>query len=161
MKIGFGKSTPLFGFQHENVELISRFLWLVWRVVVSYTPRTDSICPTLPTLSDHKYPPQRWEHLQPIMNIYCSLIWYQGFYHQVFNFRAGAQVVSLTHSSSTTQRITMTSEWARWRLISPDSRLFTQAFILAQIKENIKAPRHWPLWGEFTGDRWIPRTKDQ
>ena len=31
----------------------------------------------------------------------------------------------------------------------------------AQIKENIKAPRHWPLCGEFTGDRWIPRTKDQ
>ena len=28
----------------------------------------------------------------------------------------------------------------------------------AQIKENIKAPRHWPLCGEFTGDRWIPRT---
>ena len=26
-------------------------------------------------------------------------------------------------------------------------------FIQAQIKENIKAPRHWPLWGEFTGDR--------
>ena len=22
--------------------------------------------------------------------------------------------------------------------------------------QNIKAPRHWPLWGEFTGDRWIP-----
>ena len=21
------------------------------------------------------------------------------------------------------------------------------------IKENIKAPRHWPLWGEFTGDK--------
>ena len=33
------------------------------------------------------------------------------------------------------------------------SRLFTQPFIQAQIKENIKAPRHWPLWGEFTGDR--------
>ena len=31
----------------------------------------------------------------------------------------------------------------------------------AQIKENIKAPRHWPLWGEFTGHRWIPRTKGQ
>ena len=27
--------------------------------------------------------------------------------------------------------------------------------------QNIKAPRHWPLWGEFTGDRWIPRTKGQ
>ena len=41
------------------------------------------------------------------------------------------------------------------------SRLFTQPFIQAQIKENIKAPRHWPLWGEFTGDRWIPHTKGQ
>ena len=47
----------------------------------------------------------------------------------------------------------------RWRLKSPVSRLFTQAVIQAQIKENIKAPRHWPWWGEFTGDRWIPRTK--
>ena len=35
-------------------------------------------------------------------------------------------------------------------------------FIQAQIKKkNINAPRHWPLWGEFTGDRWIPRTKGQ
>ena len=31
----------------------------------------------------------------------------------------------------------------------------------AQIKENIKAPRHWPLWGQFTGDRRMPRTKGQ
>ena len=31
----------------------------------------------------------------------------------------------------------------------------------AQIKDNIKAPRHWPLCGEFIGDRWIPRTKVQ
>ena len=28
-------------------------------------------------------------------------------------------------------------------------------------KENIKAPRHWPLCGEFMGDRLIPRTKGQ
>ena len=28
-------------------------------------------------------------------------------------------------------------------------------------KENIKAPRHWPLCGEFTGERWIPRTNGQ
>ena len=32
------------------------------------------------------------------------------------------------------------------------SRLVTQAFIQAYINENIKAPRHWPLWGEFTGE---------
>ena len=31
----------------------------------------------------------------------------------------------------------------------------------AQIEENIKALRHWPLWGEFTGVRWIPHTKGQ
>ena len=35
------------------------------------------------------------------------------------------------------------------------SRLF------GQIKENIKTTRHWPLWGEFAGDRRIPRTKGQ
>ena len=34
-------------------------------------------------------------------------------------------------------------------------------FVQAQIIENIKAPRHRPLWGEFTGDRWIPHTKGQ
>ena len=39
---------------------------------------------------------------------------------------------------------------------SPASRLFTQPFINVQIKENLKAPRHWPLCGEFIGDRWIP-----
>ena len=41
------------------------------------------------------------------------------------------------------------------------SRLFTQPFIQTQIKENIKAPRHWPLCGEFTGERGIPRTNGQ
>ena len=34
-------------------------------------------------------------------------------------------------------------------------------FVQAQTKENIKAPRHWPLLGEFTGDRWMPRTNGQ
>ena len=43
--------------------------------------------------------------------------------------------------------ITVTTSWARWRLISPASRLFTQPFIQEQIKENIKAPRYWPLRG--------------
>ena len=45
---------------------------------------------------------------------------------------------------------------------SPASRWFAQPrFVQAQINENIKAPRHWPLWVEFTGDRWIPLTKGQ
>ena len=27
--------------------------------------------------------------------------------------------------------------------------------------QNIKAPPHWPSWGDFNGDRWIPCTKGQ
>ena len=41
--------------------------------------------------------------------------------------------------------------WKRWHLKSPASRLFAQSFVLAQINENIKTPRHLPLWGESTG----------
>ena len=33
--------------------------------------------------------------------------------------------------------------------------------VKAQVEENIKASRHWPLCGEFTGGRWISRTKGQ
>ena len=46
-------------------------------------------------------------------------------------------------------------------LKSPVSRLFTQPFIQAQIKENTKAPRHWPLCGEFIGNRWMSHTNGQ
>ena len=34
--------------------------------------------------------------------------------------------------------------------------MFTQPFIWTQIKENIKASRHWPLCGEFTGTGEFP-----
>ena len=43
----------------------------------------------------------------------------------------------------------------------PSLTIVYSTFIQAQAKENIKASRHWPLCGEFTGDRWIPRTKGQ
>ena len=49
---------------------------------------------------------------------------------------------------------TMASKW-------PASWLFAQPFVQPQTKENSKALRHWPLWGEFADDRWIPRTKGQ
>ena len=55
----------------------------------------------------------------------------------------------------------MRSQWARWRLKSPASWLFTRSSIQGQIKENIKAPCHRPFWGGFSGDRWIPCTKGQ
>ena len=35
--------------------------------------------------------------------------------------------------------------------------LFSRLFRRRKI--NMKAPRHWPLCEEFTGDRWIPRIK--
>ena len=57
--------------------------------------------------------------------------------------------------------ITVASYWAQWHLKSPSSGLFIQPFIQAQIKENIKDTRHWPLCGVFTGDWWIPRTNGQ
>ena len=43
--------------------------------------------------------------------------------------------------------ITVTSQWMWWPVNSPVSRLFAQSFVEAKIKENIKAPRHWPLSG--------------
>ena len=56
--------------------------------------------------------------------------------------------------------VIVTSQWVRWRFISPASPLFTQPFIQAQIKENIKAPRHWPLGGEFIGGQRASDTEN-
>ena len=49
--------------------------------------------------------------------------------------------------------ITVTSQWARWRL---KLRLLIQPFVQTQIKENVKAPHHWPLWGKVTGTGEFP-----
>ena len=43
--------------------------------------------------------------------------------------------------------ITVTSQWVPWRLKSPASQLFVQPFVQAHINKNIKALRHWSLWG--------------
>ena len=43
--------------------------------------------------------------------------------------------------------------WGPWRLKSPATPPFVQLFIQAHIKENIKGPRHLPLWGESTSQR--------
>ena len=48
-----------------------------------------------------------------------------------------------------------------WRLKLSASPVFAQPFVQAQIKENTKAPRHWALWGESTGDGWFLHTKGQ
>ena len=72
-------------------------------------------------------------------------------------------ITSLTTVYSTVYSGARHRKHQSWRLKSPASRLFTQPFFFFQepIKENIKAPRHWPWWGESTGHRLIPRTKGQ
>ena len=52
--------------------------------------------------------------------------------------------------------IMTTSYWERRRLKSLASRLFAQLFVQAQIKVNIKAPRHWLLPEKSTCDQWFP-----
>ena len=39
--------------------------------------------------------------------------------------------------------------------------LFAQPYVQVQIKENIKALHHWPLWEASTSAWWIPLTKGQ
>ena len=58
---------------------------------------------------------------------------------------------------------TLSLQWRRNGRDSVSNHQLTivNPFIQTQIKENFKAPRHWPLCGEFTGDRWIPRTNGQ
>ena len=56
--------------------------------------------------------------------------------------------------------LTSSLQWrdneTRWRLKSPASRLFTQPLVQAQIKENIKAPRHWLCEGNSLGTGEFP-----
>ena len=60
------------------------------------------------------------------------------------------------------------NEWRRWRHVERDGvsnhrRLDCLLNLLFRhkSKKTSNAPRHWPLCGESTGDRWIPLTKGQ
>ena len=47
-----------------------------------------------------------------------------------------------------------------WRLKSPASTIvYSTDYSRSRSKKTSKL--HWPLWGEFISDRWIPRTKSQ
>ena len=81
--------------------------------------------------------------LQPIPNQICR-IWH------ILSMRFNRQCILILI-------IIMTSLLARWRLKSPASPLFAQLLVQAQITENTKAPRHWPLCGEVTGNSPVTR----
>ena len=52
-------------------------------------------------------------------------------------------------------------QWPSWGLELPVNRVFVQQFVQTDNKETSKVHVTVPLWGEFTGHRWIPRTKVQ
>ena len=88
------------------------------------------------------------------LDIYSGAMRFQAF---LFDYLiTSIRICRVPCQSGYQLNITLTSWWVQWRLKSPASPLFTQPFIQAQIKENIKAPRHWPLCGEFTWSRWFP-----
>ena len=78
-----------------------------------------------------------------------------------YKFYCFLSVLQIAQWLSAVYIITVLSQWNRWHLKSLESQLFTQPFMKPQSKENIKAPRHLPLWGEVSEDWWIPRTKCQ
>ena len=62
--------------------------------------------------------------------------------YEAFQRNAIVWIAGLAHKNT----ITLQWQWARWRLKSPASRIIGST-VLEQIKENIKTPCHWPLWG--------------
>ena len=127
------------------------------------------------TFGDRRIPltkgQQRGKCLHLMTSLCCQLggnevqFEYGNHFVQSCRFRARHVFIIKRHAgfdcTPMMHNIKMTSYWARWRLRSPASRLFTQPFIQAHIRENIKAPGHWPVCEEFTGGRRFPRTKGQ
>ena len=67
-------------------------------------------------------------------------------------FRRGGLPRSAQKGENYNTNVAWTSYGALWGLKSPVSRLFAQPFIQSHNNQEImKAPRHWPLWGESTG----------
>ena len=100
----------------------------------------------------------KYSRLRTSLNIYhTKMVTAIVRYSMLYGPRAGD-----TANTNWSWIFTLTSQWRQnRRLKSPASRVFTQLFIQAQLKENVKGPRYWPLYGEFTGDWWIPRTNGQ
>ena len=72
------------------------------------------------------------------------------------NFTTNAQdIIHWNAFEYCTLNVTTTSHYSGVIMSAMASRFFAQLLVQAEIKENIKTPPHWHLWGESTGDRWI------
>ena len=107
------------------------------------------------------------DHVRKMRFIYRESILFALMTHHIQNisiakFKTGklhcwhAGVFNMQVQLKNINLITVTWQWAWWRLKSPASWLFTQLFIQAQIEENFKAPCHWPLCVEFISDGEFP-----
>ena len=133
--------------------------WLHWRKLHDFHPKEES-------WDSNPFPCPHWTKMTILTKL--SLAHNDTFlciskvnFMKTIWFLSGWREPRSYPQVSFPRSITVTSLWARWRLISPASRWFTQPFVQAQIKEIIKAPRHWLLREEFTGDWWNPRSKGQ
>ena len=96
--------------------------------------------------------------IEILYNIFQIIPTFQWLWHQWLSPRKRkSSCFAIWHHSehySTVIMSTMTS------LITSPTIVYSTVYSGAD-KKNIKAPRHWPLFGELTGDRWIPHTKGQ
>ena len=91
---------------------------------------------------------------QSFVLMFCAIGTNKWFRPEIAIFHETAKhLISRMSARKFTARICLSLQWRHnGCLKSPAFRLFTQAFVQAQIKENIKAPRHRPLCEEFSGE---------
>ena len=98
-------------------------------------------------LSEQKSPGRQPEHTGESHN----LVRLDSHKMQTFSPPVQSTKPLINNVKRKTWNITMKSQWAPLCIKSLASRLFPQALVQAQINENTKTPRHWPLWGVTSG----------
>ena len=106
------------------------------------------------------------------MAIYRTHLKYVSNWNLTKSYLSMASII--VHSSCWNVALYSTTEWLPWSVQifilewhynehdgvsnhQPHDCLLNRLF-RRRSRKKIKAPRHWPLCGEFTGDQWIPRT---
>ena len=103
--------------------------------------------------------------------MFCfGYVWYQPILHTSFNVTSLALGQKYECQWSNRERcgyiIRLNTHYSDVIMSTMASQITSLTIVYSTIylgadKETIKAPHHWPLCGEFAGDRWIPRTKGQ
>ena len=147
---------------------------MVWKRFLQYWPSVrESIHPVMPTFDgffvgilnklliefagDLR---RRCAHVMSTLCVkYISPYDILQFAHPELAWMNPASPFGLNTSIHLWLRACITLQWRHKERDGVSNHQPHDCFFKVQIKENIKAPRHWPMWGEFTGDQWIPCTK--